>query len=404
MSLDARQFRWYIASVATFMVPGSIQMVLFPFLVAVVLAEPAERVGLAQTMSMLPSLLLVMIGGLVAERVDQRRLLMLIHCLAALPYLVLAALLWNGQLSYGLLLAYALVSGVLGAFSQPARDALVARIAGNQIQKAVTMTVGFTFALQLVGFALGSTASMIGPAPLLLLAGSIVLGGALVTARLQPAPPPEHGRAASWRDLTDGIGIVIASERMLPAFATIFSVGLFFGGAYMVLVPLFVRDVYAGTSGAIASAFGAFMFGTLFSTFALVRSGGIERQGRALMLALLTGALAIAPLSLAPPQWAFYVCIMLWGVSGGVAMTMSRTLMQEAAPEAYRARVMAIFSLGNMGGLPLGALLMGYAAAWLSPTGAVLVASGGIIVFVLIAALTTRLWSLQPMPLVAARA
>ncbi len=145
------------------------------------------------------------------------------------------------------------------------------------------------------------------------------------------------------------------------------------------------------------------MAGTLISTFTLVRSGGVKRQGRALLLAIACGAIAIAPLSLAPPKWLFFLLIGLWGVGGGVAMSMSRTLMQESAPIDYRARIMAIFSLGNMGGVPLGALLMGYAVAWFGATASVLIASTGILAFVVIALATTRLWQLEPLPLRAAQ-
>lgn len=62
--------RWYLTGTACFLVPGGIQMVLFPWLVAVFLHESPVRVGLAQSASQLPMLLLILWGGLIGDRID----------------------------------------------------------------------------------------------------------------------------------------------------------------------------------------------------------------------------------------------------------------------------------------------------------------------------------------------
>ncbi|HET6473682.1 MAG TPA: MFS transporter, partial [Pseudomonadales bacterium] len=74
--------RWYLTSTAAFLIPGGIQMVLFPWLVAVLLHESADRVGLAQMCGSLPALFLILFGGVVGDRFDQRRILMALHVLA----------------------------------------------------------------------------------------------------------------------------------------------------------------------------------------------------------------------------------------------------------------------------------------------------------------------------------
>ena len=67
---EKSDFRWYQASVASFLVPDGLLEVLFPFLVAVYLAESPERVGQAQMALMLPGLALLLIAGVIADRVD----------------------------------------------------------------------------------------------------------------------------------------------------------------------------------------------------------------------------------------------------------------------------------------------------------------------------------------------
>ena len=115
---------WYLLSTACNLIPGGVQQVLFPFLVAVILQESAERVGIAQMSWQLPSLFLLLIGGVIGDRFDQRRVLMATHLLAGIPPLTVAWLINSELLSFGVLLAYGLIGGVFTGLSQPARDAL----------------------------------------------------------------------------------------------------------------------------------------------------------------------------------------------------------------------------------------------------------------------------------------
>ncbi len=87
-------FPVYLVGLASWFVPLGIQMVLFPWLVAVVLHMDAFAVGLAQAAVMAPSLLFLPLGGLVADRGNPRRLLLRYHLLYAMPPLALALVLW----------------------------------------------------------------------------------------------------------------------------------------------------------------------------------------------------------------------------------------------------------------------------------------------------------------------
>ena len=130
-------------------------MVLFPWLVAVLLHEPAQRVGIAQMCGALPALFLILFGGVVGDRFDQRRILIALHVFGALPPLVMAVLIGNDLLSYELMIGYALIGGIVGAFSQPARDALLSRVAGERIQRTVTIVMAMQFGVQILGISLG---------------------------------------------------------------------------------------------------------------------------------------------------------------------------------------------------------------------------------------------------------
>ena len=118
----ARAFPWYLAGTSSWFASSGMQTIVFPWLVTVVLHEPAARVGIAQMSLMAPSIFLMLLGGAVADRADCRRLLVRGHLVAALPPLLLGAAIAGGWLVYDGLIAYALAVGTAGAFVMPALD------------------------------------------------------------------------------------------------------------------------------------------------------------------------------------------------------------------------------------------------------------------------------------------
>ena len=119
MTIRFSPFAAYLTGLGTWFVPFGIQMVLFPWLVAVVLRMDAFAVGVAQMALMAPSLLFLPLGGLAADRGNPRKLLLRYHVLYAIPPLVLAGVLAMGGLSYPLLIAYGVAAGSISAFAIP---------------------------------------------------------------------------------------------------------------------------------------------------------------------------------------------------------------------------------------------------------------------------------------------
>ncbi|MBT7335870.1 MAG: MFS transporter [Gammaproteobacteria bacterium] len=388
--------RWYLTGTALFLVPGGIQTVLFPWLVAVYLNETATRVGLAQMAAQLPMLVLILWGGWLGDRVDQRRLLITLTATLALLPLVIAVLYTAGHFSYFMLLCWALTGGTFAAFVQPARDALLNRVAGRDIQRVVTLTVGIQFGVQIIGFGLGSTADVIGPPILLCIMSLFLLASAAATARIpKQAPRPKQTRQNPLRAIAEGIKLAWQDEAIKPAIMQTFSVGIFFAGAYLVLLPLMVRDLYGGGSTAIAGAFAANMLGTVVTIFFLMQFGQITRPGRALIVGSAISALVLSVLNWELPLWLFYFVIFLWGACGGISMTMSRTIVQQAAIESHRARVMSVYSLGMMGGMPIGSFTLGLTADWIGLRNAVWVPVVGMLAILIYLRLRTKLWHVQ---------
>ena len=393
---------WYLASVATFMVPAGIQMVLLPYLLAIELKQPAERFGVTQMIGQLPILLFLLFGGWLADRIDPRRLLMVIQSAAIGMPLALAICLWRGQLSEGWLMLYALAWGLSTAFAMPARDGLLRRVAGSDVQRMVTLAMGMQFGALMLGQGLGGRAAQWGSIGILLVQCAVLAAGIFATSRLPPsaaAPAPGNPgplRQSLWREFASGLSLIFSDPPMRATLLLTLGMGIFFiGGAYVVLLPLAIRDLYAGGAQDLASGYIAFGIGSLISIVVLTRRGGTATPGRALAGALLLGCGVLAALALAPPQSLFYACVFVWGMCGGVAMAMSRTILQERAPATHQARVMAALALATLGGGPLGSLLMGLAVGALGARVAVLLPVAGVALTTVAVLATHSIWRLR---------
>jgi len=388
------QLRWYMGGLAAWFVGSGAQGTLFPWLVAVALAESALRVGAAQTAAMLPALVLMLVGGAVADRSDGRRLLVGLHAAAVLPPLALAIALARGHGSYAAVVAWAVAMGVISALAIPARDALLSRVTGADVQRAVTVSIMLQVSAQIVGTLVAGTADFWGGSTVLFAQAAANGIGALLCSRLAPAPPtaPAHPSRGRLADIREGFETLVRTPQLLPVTLLSTSIGLLFLGGFLVAMPLVVRDVYAGSSVEIAGANGAMMLGMFAGSSALLARGGLRRQGRALLLALASGAVALGAVSLGPPLPVVYALVFVFGVSGGVAMPAGRALVQEAAPASHRARVLSVYSLGFMGSAPLGAFAMGGLVDALGPLAAMLVPAGAMLCVVAAALLASDTW------------
>jgi len=393
VSPAARAFPWYLAGTSSWFASSGMQTIVFPWLVTVVLHEPAARVGIAQMSLMAPSIFLMLLGGAVADRSDCRRLLVRGHLVAALPPLLLGGAIAGGWLAYGGLIAYALAVGTAGAFVMPARDAMLTRVAAGGLGRAVAVMTATQFAAQLVGIAVGGSAGTIGAPALLLLQAAVLAFGGIAALRL-PAAPPMAGAAARSRlgAMRDGLRAAAESSILVPVLIANLAVGVLYVGAFLVILPLVVRDVYGGGSAQLSLVSLGFWGGTIGSTLVQIRLGALRRPGRAIVVALFLGAGVLAAMAWPSPFPAFVALCLVWGLGAGVVMTQARTLVQSAAPETHRARILSLFQLGLMGGAPVGALLIGYLAALTGPRGAAVYPATCMLLVLAGLLLRSRLW------------
>lgn len=417
MASDARTapaptgFGAYLFTHGAWFLGFGVQMVLFPYLVRVVLHEGEIRFGLAQMCLQLPTTLLILIGGFVADRADGRRIVIAACLAATATFLTLGALVAAGRLTYGLIIAYALTVGTIGAFAMPARDSLLSLVAPPEggLQKAVAGASLAQFGGQILGMLAAMLTPFVGVTALLFGQGALLGAATLAALRIRPRPaahrPPREGHPLRFLagQIGGGFSAVAASPVIGPVLILSVGMGVSFFGAFAVLLPLIVQSHFpmdAGGRGnpAIAAALGVFMLcfwsGSMVSAMALARRPP-RRKGMVYLAALAFGCLVLLACALPMPLWMLCGLNLLWGTGGGVAMTLSRGLVQEYAPADRRARVLSIFTLGQMGGGPIGAVAYGVLAHAIGPRLSILVPALGMLAIVAGVAARSRLRTLE---------
>ncbi len=400
---------WYLAGMCPYFGALGIQNVVIIWLMTQVLHESPSRVGLAQMLTMLPMLTLVLLGGVAADRRELRRLLVTLQSAMALLPLGLAWIIYARLLSYPALLLISVSIGVLGAFIVPARDAMLSVVDDGEIQRTVTAMTGLQFASQIAGLILGGAASwlavMLGEGPsdpagaagLLILQSGLIFGAAMISRKLPVTskPPPLAGDPQSAvKGIWQGFVVAKAEAAIWPILVLLFCIGTLFTGVFLVQIPLLARDVYQGGSDTLAGLNISFMAGTTLTVLALRRFRPIIHQGRALLLASGISGFVIAMIALAPALPLMYLLAAVWGGSGGIVMIMSRSLVQGAAPEASRGRILSIFQLAYVGGAPLGCFAMGLLIDAVGVVNAALAPAAGMAAILAVACRASNIWRL----------
>lgn len=384
-------YAWFVAGIGTWALAAGLHQVVYAWLVVGELRQSAGWTGVAQMVPMLPSLAFLLLGGAVADRVDRRRLTLLVHALAALVAATLGLLVAGGRASLPVLLGYAFAWGTLQAFNAPARDAMISEIAGPDLMRAVTGVTLTQFSAAALGARLGGLGVWLGSPALLGLQAAVLALGLFPVSRL-----PHDLRTA--RLATDrgglsgiraGVREVWHSERLLPIALLVAANGLFYMGPYAVLCPIIVRDVYHGGLADLSLVMTALPLGTIAGSAAVLVRGGIRRKGLTFLLALLGVALCLASFPFELPFPAFVVAIFVWGVAHSLFFNTSRTLFQEAASASHRGRVLAVHSLAFLGMAPASHLGFGLLGDALGPIAACALAGAAMLVLTGVAFLVT---------------
>ena len=355
-----RQFLAYLGSTAFTANAQAMQQLLVSWLLVGILLLPASQVGVIQAVIGLPGILLMLWGGAFADSADTRSLLMRVYGVAWLAPLALALSVPFGWLNISTVTVFGIAVGIAFAFASPAQQAILNRAAGKDIQRGVTAATAVGFIVQITGLLLAGQMEIIGLTNVLLMQSASLLLGAAMVRLIAPVKAQPRSGESTLSNIAEGLKSTYNNKTIFNTLLINFSSSIFNAGAFMTALPFIIKQVYQGDAIALATIMIVFYAGATISNAIQFRIMPLARPGLWFLLMQFTRMLVIGCLWLQPDWWLLMVVLFAWGLNMGVTTTLSRSIIQEAAEPPYLARVLSVYSLGLVGTMPLGALLLGF--------------------------------------------
>jgi MFS family permease len=344
------------------------------------LTNSEALLGLAGAVAGAPTLFLAIFAGVLADRVDRRRLLIVTNGASALFAFLLALLSTFEVVAYWHVLVLALLGGLALTIQMPTSQAVVSTIVDRT-------SIGNAVALNSAQYNLNR---ILAPAVagLFIAAGSLTLGFwvnaialTLVTLLIAglPIPSPrtaDRVQAAIWRDLLDGLRFVTANRTLatvvlLPAVPALFVLN------YLTFIPVYARDILETGPAGLGLLAGSIGVGALIGALSIATLRPSGGSGRLMLagLAIVGGALATFALSRSLPL--SMVALAIQGMFQVAFYSTTNTLIQVLVPARLRGRVLSLYVLTSIGLIPVANLLGGAIAEVAGVT--VVLAGGGVI-------------------------
>ncbi len=328
------------------------------------LTDDEFLLGLVSFCQAAPVLVASPIAGAILDRVDRRRVLLWVQLVVAASMLALATLVATGAVEVWHIMLLAVVAGTASGFDWPARLSLVpALVPPSQLQSAVALNAAAFNASRVVGpvvagFAIGT----LGVAACFYLNAAMYVPFILVlaTLSLDRALPPSTSRGSAFGNLIDGYRYIWRTPT-IRGLLSVDIVPLMFGISYFTLAPAIARDVLGLGERGLGLMLAANGVGHLGGTLLVAAASGVNRRGRIVVAGVVSFAVGIILFAASGNIVLSFALIFLLGLVVAVYGTLNDTLVQTLVDDAYRGRVLAVYSM-FWGLTPIGALEAGFLA------------------------------------------
>jgi MFS family permease len=343
----------------------------------------------------LPSWFFMPLGGVVADRVRRRTLLLITQTSMMVLAFSLAALTFLNLVRPWQIVLLAFLLGIANAFDAPARHAFVSDMVDREdLTNAIALNSTIFNSATTIGPAVaGITYALVGPAWCFMINGLSFLAviTALLRMKLQPWAK-EPSRTSALHELKEGFNYVLG-HRMIRTIISLIVVTSLFGVSFAVLLPAWAVKVLGGnatTNGWLQSARGV---GALMGALIIASLGQFSFKGRLLTFGSLLFPILVFVFSFIRHLPLSLLVLVGSGIANISIFNLANSLVQTLVRDELRGRVMGIYSLTFFGFLPVGALWIGTMAEHFGEPAAVMINAG--IMLLLCAAVAVRVPDLR---------
>lgn len=351
------------------------------------LTDSALALGLVSAAAGVPILLFSLYGGVIVDRVDKRKLLIVTQALTAMATLTIAVLISTGAIALWHLIIAAIANGLILSFDLPGRQAIIPQLVEQrQIMNAVALGSGATNLTRVIAPALGGV--LVGVMGIdgvyYLIVACYVASAAFLLTMPALLTPTRDSKATVRSDLIEGLRYIRRSP-VLPALLAMAIVPIAFGMPYMMLMPVFAIDVFNMGASGLGYLMAAAGIGALAGSFLVASLGDFKHKGVLLLVA--SASFGVFLILFANSNYFYIALFFLLGVgmANSIYMATNNTLLQINTEDRMRGRVMSLYMM-TIGLLPIAVLPASAIAESLG--GSIAVGVGGAILLIFTLAMT----------------
>ena len=354
------------------------------------LTRSALALGMVGLVRVVPIILCSLVGGVVADALDRKRLMMVTQTLMLLSAGALAAVTWLGLRSVWPIYLLTAVSAAATAFDNPARQALMPTLVpAEEFPNAVSLWLIVFHLSTVVGpWVAGLILALYSPA--IVYAANAVSFLAVIFALMlmrvsgRAANAENESSRVSFGALTEGLRFIWRTPVIVQTMTLDF-VATFFASA-TALLPIFAAEILRVGARGYGLLAASSAIGSVITAFVMARFGALRKQGAIVVGAIAVYGAATVAFGLSRVFWLSLLMLALTGAADTVSTVMRQTIRQLVTPNHLRGRMTSVNMIFFMGGPQLGELEAGVLAALVGAPLSVVIGGTGCLVAV---ALTT---------------
>jgi len=313
--------------------------------------------------SQIPVFLFAPLGGITADRVNRRHIVIATQNAAMMLAFILAALTLSHKVQVWHVFVLASLLGVVNAFDIPGRQSFLVEMVGkDDLMNAIALNSSMFNGARVIGPAIaGVLVAKIGEGWCFFGNGVSYIAVIIGLLLMKVQSPARAAMASPLEHMMEGFRFV---ERTAPIKALLLLLGLvsLVGMPYVVLMPIFADQILHGGARGLGILMGATGVGALFGALTLAFREGVKGLGRWVAWCCAGFGASLVIFAISRTFWVSVLLLLPVGYAMMLQMACSNTLIQVMVPDALRGRVMAVYSMMFMGMAPIGALLGGVLA------------------------------------------
>ncbi len=336
------------------------------------LTESPLQLAVANALRALPALVFTLVGGVIADRMERRKLLFITQSVMMLFAFALAILVSLGETNIWIIYAVAFGRGVATAMNQPARQSLISELVPDEdLPNAVALNSATVNLTRVIGPALaGTLIATVG------VTGAFYLNAFSFFAVLYglylmefPAWKPSKRRRSMIADLSDAYHY-LRHQAGLRTLVILALLPMVLGQPYQTMLTVFSKDVFHAGGSGLAMMTSTAALGAVFGALAVASSRQSKNFHKQMMAGLILFGGMLVVFVLMPSIWFALPVLLLVGFANQTYQTSNNTLIQLNVEPEYRGRILSLLFL-RRGLLPLGTVLAGALASAFGPQVAV---------------------------------